>query len=305
MKDEEITNHIHNPYRFFEIEKDKKSLQTFLEGQKFPLYWNERELKLAWAFHGILEQPITAFNKNAQYAVYENNPYITEANNTTLIEALKNYDSNFMKPKFITSNKKHFAVVNIEGEQCTLSQKEINSLLKFGNKITSEPNSSLKIIISLNKAIELVGHTRELNFRILEQINKESSLYAALCAAFFIPNSEQDYFMRDEFRTVFKDEGELVDQANKWLELWVEDDDLKTHLSCFMEQRRGGRDYRDMFLSSHYNKKWSRVLYNENKLPGIHLNALHATGNVTCLLGWEWAHSDLLESRALVKIEAN
>ena len=95
----------------------------------------------------------------------------------------------------------------------------------------------------------------------------------------------------------------MVSEANKSLDSWVEDSDLKTHLSCFLEERRGAKQ-RDIFLSSHYHKKWSDKLYRGNKFPGLYLEALKVM-KATCLLGWEWEHGDLLESRVLISIETN
>lgn len=301
MEKNKIKNSNSNPYRF--LEKTKTELRDFLIAQKFPESWNIEQLKLAWAFQGLMNKKITEFDRKNGYAVYAYEPYITQNDsNKSLYEALLDAGSDLNLGRFYydPNVKGHYAKVN-KKLYTILTDKEITELNKLGKIIKNkERSSNYCLIIDLNLAIELVGHTKASYFRIISRIEARTDIYSALCAVFEITDDEQNYFPRDIFRSVFSDNGSLHKVAEEWLDQWVEDKDIKTHLSCFMEKEKGvGR--KDIYLSSHYHEKWSDKLRLANKMP-FGLDELHSIGNVNCILGWEWCYIDLLESKALIEI---
>ena len=299
MKKSQIRNHINNPYRFFE--KKNNRYGTFSSSQRFHSSGDFRKLKLAWAFQGLLGKQILDGESNAEYVLYHYEPYLTTLDATfqkSLARCSDEHYDFYYDPKI----KGHWATVDITSKHCSLSKSEKSLLLKHGYKARNTDSSNLKLIVDLERALEIAGNADSSNFRIISRLEGKTDIFSALCNAFEIPDSEEEYYRRDALRTVFTNNGPIYETANEWLEYWVEDNALKTHLSCFMEKRRGLRDRRDIFLSHHYHKIWNHEMQNEGSFP-FGLEALNAIENTTCLLGWEWEHVDLPESKALVRIK--
>lgn len=296
MKKGLIKDHIYNPYRYLENTGNQEAWDSFIKSQGFPSSWGFRELKLAWAFQGLLGKPISHFNLDCDYITYVYEPYLTDFRGS-LKDALVNVKKEPFRFRYAPNVSGHWCVTLLDSKYCTLSKHEKNLLLKHG--IYNSDNS--KLIIDLKKALQIAGESRSTNFRIITRLNKKSDIFSALCHLFEIPDSETDHYPRDTFRCVFSDNAKLCQPARKWLNSWVEDEPLKTHLSCFMEQRQGLRGRQDIYLTSHYLEKWNIHLENKDNFP-FGLEPLRYLKNTSCLLGWEWEHIDLRESMALVQI---
>ncbi len=297
MNKGEVKTHVHNPYRFIECKRTKQDWNTFLKSQNYPLSWGFRELKLAWAFQGLMGKPISSFTQDHDYIPYVYEPYLTDTG-LPLKASLINSEKNPMGFYYNSKIKGHWAIVKLGSKNCTLSKQEKSLLLKHGHYIRNKK----ELIIDLENAVQIAGKSDSSNFRIITRISDKNDIFSALCQLFEIPDSETDYYPRNALRYAFTNNGALNEPAKEWLDNWVEDTSLKTHLSCFMEQKRGFRDTRDIYLTCHYLKSWNVHLENGDNFP-YGLAALSYLNGTNCLIGWEWEHGDLVESKALIQVK--
>lgn len=123
MNKGEIKTHIHNPYRFIESKRTKQDWNTFLKSQNYPLSWGFRELKLAWAFQGLMGKPISSFTQDHDYIPYVYEPYLTDTD-LSLKASLINSENNPMGSYYNSKIKGHWAIVKLDSKYCMLSKDE-------------------------------------------------------------------------------------------------------------------------------------------------------------------------------------
>lgn len=266
------------------------------ETRGFPRSWGPWQIELAWAFEGLLGRRVGGAGPSSEFFVYFEEPYVAEGASTVreAFEAAKLPASFGREQPYELATSGHYLIVRGDSK---LPKAPTRELWRVGVPVSL--GDSTRLMVPVERALPLVGEARPHEFRFLLRAQTDGSLFEALRAAFELPEQPGPLYARDALRQVFTTEGELVARAVAWLDEWVHSPALRTHLSCFLERRRGLRDRRDLFLAFHTNPGWGCACP-----PGLWLPLLDQLG-ATFLLGWEWEHVDLLSARAVVQLANN
>lgn len=286
-----------NPYKFFENVKypdRKNAIRQFISNKGLPQSWDDKEIKLAWAFQGLLQVSLETLIAPGNFALYFDNLYFGQSD-VTLAEAYqkrKEKDACFTRhmTSYDLAPNGHYAFTILSNMYNPNPSRQQALLIEKGTVINGQ------LMVALSDALEVAGNMESSLFRMTFKAQSDGTLFDTLRLAFQVPDEEYYYLERTDLIQVFSNEGALIPAAEQWLDLWVQDNDLKEHLSCFMEQKRGLRDRRDIYLHAHCNPKWKVG----TQFPGTYTENLQNIMKLSCMLGWAWEHVDMIESQTVV-----
>ena len=290
-----------NPYQF--IERNGGCLNDYLASQKLDGKWSINQLKLLWAFQGLLQKNLFDYNPKDEFAVYAYEPDITSSlPSKTLFEILADKPDgiHLRNFNFDLSNEDNYVVFDHNLLYKLLPLSEVNQILREGCMNKGEGREYNPFIIKLQSVFKHIGHLNANKFKIISRIGTSTDIFSALCIAFEIEDNETWYLERSKIGPGHSDNSLMHPFAKNWLSNWVEDENLKAHLSCFMDKNRGSIRYRSLYLSCFP----SRIKTNPDlaEVP-FGLNILNSIMKVDFLMGWEWRNIDLMSSKAIIQIK--